>query len=342
MKAVELSAFGDGLLSLPNSVAVMNEREIVVADGGSNSIKVLASATGELLREVGAFGIGELKFKEPVGAFVSPAGHVYVMDWHNHRVVVLDSQLTYVREFGHFGETAGIGNLGWRNLVALLRSFAAPGSYIPSHFSPDQGTGRVVSRAHLVRNVLEGVAYFLRKGIKRRMVGDMQMNKPNGVAFSGDFVFVTAKNLRMVFKVHLASGKVVAQCGSPTNGRRFGRLGNVCVSPRSGRVFVCDQPNQTIWILDDELNYLDSLGPEAVGGEYWPFAMCFLSGDIIAVTDNETFLVIDEGGKRVLHRSGPVGEPHGIDYCRASNVMFVADRLNGRVRRFHLEGDTGN
>ena len=329
------------MFSLPNSVAVLNEREIVVADGGSNSIKVLSSVTGELVREVGTFGIGEYKFKEPVGAFVAPAGQIFVMDWHNHRVVVLDSRLVYLREFGHFGKTAGAGNLALPNLAALVRSFTAQGSYISSHFSHEPQAKPTASRARAIRNMLEGSAYVLRKGLKRRIVGDMQIDKPNGAGFSGDFMFVTSKNFRKVFKLHLGSGQIEAQCDSPGNGRQFGRLGNVCVSQRSNRVFVCDQPNQTIWVLDQELNCLDSIDPDSLGSAYWPFAMCFLQDHVIAVTDNTTFLVVDENRKQVLYRSGPVGEPHGIDFCRMSEVLFVADRLNGRVRRFRLRVEMG-
>jgi tripartite motif-containing protein 2/3/tripartite motif-containing protein 71 len=68
-----------------------------VADFHNDNIQQLSS-TGKHLRTVGTNGSGPLQFKYPRGIAVHPhTGKVYVVDNDNHRIQVLNSDLTILK-----------------------------------------------------------------------------------------------------------------------------------------------------------------------------------------------------------------------------------------------------
>ncbi|MBW3550139.1 MAG: serine hydrolase, partial [Proteobacteria bacterium] len=77
--------------------AVLGDGGVVVADGGNNRL-LLFDEKLQFVKSIGHLGLGQYRFKEPVGVFVSPHDHIYVADWHNHRIVVYDWDLNYLDE----------------------------------------------------------------------------------------------------------------------------------------------------------------------------------------------------------------------------------------------------
>ena len=98
---------GPGQFRYPSGVAIDTGGHILVADNGNNRIHQLSS-TGKHLRTVGTQGSGPLQFSSPVGITVHPGtGKVYVTEYSNHRIQVLNSDLTYSSSFGSRGTNNG-------------------------------------------------------------------------------------------------------------------------------------------------------------------------------------------------------------------------------------------
>ena len=98
---------GPGQFYYPQGVAIDIGGNILVADCLNHHIQQW-SFTGKHLRTVGTRGSGPLQFKFPRGIVIHPhTGKVYVADRDNHRVQVLNSDLTYSSSFGKKGSNNG-------------------------------------------------------------------------------------------------------------------------------------------------------------------------------------------------------------------------------------------
>ena len=84
-------------------IAIDNRGNILVSEYENDRIQQLSS-TGKHLRTVGTRGSRPLQFWCPVGITVHPhTGKVYVADYGNHRIQVLNFDLSYFSSFGRGG-----------------------------------------------------------------------------------------------------------------------------------------------------------------------------------------------------------------------------------------------
>ena len=91
----------------PRGVAVDGEGNILTVDPSSHSIQRFTEGC-KFLAAVGTKGKGPLQFSGPLGiAFNTSSRKVYVADTHNHRVQVLNSDLTFSSTFGREGVDEG-------------------------------------------------------------------------------------------------------------------------------------------------------------------------------------------------------------------------------------------
>ena len=96
-----------GQFSSPTGVAIDTGGNILVAENDNHRIHQWSS-TGRHLRTVGKGGNGPLQFWGPRGIAVHPhTGQVYVVDYGNHRIQILNSDLTYSSSFGRKGSNNG-------------------------------------------------------------------------------------------------------------------------------------------------------------------------------------------------------------------------------------------
>ena len=91
---------GQGQFQWPRGVAVDGECNILVVDSHNNRIQKF-TAEGQFLTSIGAKGNGPLQFDFPTDTVFNAANKkVYVTDWNNRRVQVLNSDLIFSSSFG--------------------------------------------------------------------------------------------------------------------------------------------------------------------------------------------------------------------------------------------------
>ena len=92
--------------SLPRGVAITPDNFILVSDGKHRIQKI--SMDGDCVASVGKEGSGRQQFHYPDGITISPiTGQVYIADYSNDRIQVLNPDLTFSHSFGKRGSANG-------------------------------------------------------------------------------------------------------------------------------------------------------------------------------------------------------------------------------------------
>ena len=95
---------GPGQFLSPQGVTIDNGGKLIVSEYIGNRIQQF----GNHIKTFGTLGTGPLQFQCPAGiAFHPGTGKVYVADNENHRIQVLNSDLTYLSTFGREGSNDG-------------------------------------------------------------------------------------------------------------------------------------------------------------------------------------------------------------------------------------------
>lgn len=329
---------GEGKVVLPNSVDTLTDGSIVVADGGNNRICIF-KRNGKLLRSVGGLGFDKYHLKEPVAVAVSPRGKIYVADWHNHRIVVYSDELKYETEFGHYGKVNRANIRG--NAVSAIKFYhklSRSGVYNRYFFSENEeqvkNDSSLLDRIRLWTN---GFLYWtferhpslfesLRAAIMRG-----HMHKPNGIAFVDSHLYVTQKNAKClsVYEETNNGFEFIQFLNAPHNDDRFGRLGNVYASPTTKRLYVCDERNNIIWILNSAGEYIDEL--RNIGNKtFLPFSCCEIGDNLLAICSAKRFLITSLEDETIEFEE-ELGELHGVNYDEKNSTLYVVERSNDRL-----------
>ena len=217
-------AGGERLLSFSirgyGGLAVDAEDNILLVDAVCYGIRKF-TAKGQFLTVVGSKGSGPLQFHSPAGiAFNTSNNKVYVADTHNHRVQVLNSDLTFSSTFGKYGSSKG--------------RFKEPlGITCDS-------TGKV----YVADTANNRIQVFTAEGrfcmmFGRRGEGMRDLESPFGVAVDWrGRIYVSEWNTYRI-SVFTSEGQFVASYGR--RGRESGLLLRGLAVDNSGVVYVCDQ-----------------------------------------------------------------------------------------------------
>ena len=110
----KLKSFGKGTnnvtFSYNHGVVITDDGYILVADSNYNRIQKISISSGypSLYSPIGKSGNGVLEFKYPTGIAISPIkDRIYIADSKNHRIQVLNPDLTFCRTFGKSGTSSG-------------------------------------------------------------------------------------------------------------------------------------------------------------------------------------------------------------------------------------------
>ena len=220
-------ATGLGPIHSPRGVAVDGDDNILVVDG-THSVKKF-TLDGEFVQAVGQEGGSPLEFKRPTGVAIHPHNaKVYVTDTDNHRIQILNSDLTFSGEFG--GSSALPLKSPWG--VAF------------------DGTGNVYvadSGSHCVQ-VFTDAGLFLRH-FGREGEREGRLNTPTCISIDSDnLAYVTEYGNHRV-SVFTCEGEFLTSFGSMGSGPgQFNEPRGVAVD-RNGYVIVSDCENNSVQIF---------------------------------------------------------------------------------------------
>ncbi|MFT5248450.1 MAG: hypothetical protein ACI93P_000163 [bacterium] len=337
----KISNFNNTSFFLPNSVDLLSNGDIVICDGGNDRI-CLFNKDFKPIKQYGKKGWSKKRFKEPVGAFVLKNDNVFVMDWHNHRVVELDKEMNYLHEFGHYSNSnikAGFVKnifIEIKNVLKILKRLPFNGSYIDFHFQKRvKKSVKYLKISELIISFF-GALNSMRLNLIHGVFFNGGFNKPNGITVVKNNIVITQKKNKCLsihdnFRPYKRKKNIYR-----INNKNFGNLGNIYSS--NNRVFICDELKSRVFILDSDLNYLDSIeGRDVSMMNFSPFSCCSIDNNLLAVVSQKLFLIYDFNDKKLIYRSDEIGELHGIAFNSITRKIYVCDRANSCIHIYQIE-----
>ena len=217
---------GQGQFMDPRGVAVDGEGNILVTDTDNQRIQKF-TAEGQFLTE----GSGSLQFDDSQDIAINTSNNkVYVVDTYNHRIQVLNSDLTFSNTFGECGENEGEFSFPWA--IAC----DSTGNVYVAEF----GNDRI--------QVFTSTGKFLRM-FGSRGEGDGELDYPFGIALDVQDKVYVSENGKHRISVFTSEGQFVASFGS--KGGKPGAFDH----PRglavdsNGVVYVCDLDNSRLQLF---------------------------------------------------------------------------------------------
>ena len=221
---------GPGQFNYPEGVAIDGDGNILVCDYNNCRIQQF-SPTGEHLKTVGTKGNGPLQFSGPVGITVHPyTQKVYVTDTCNHRIQVLNSDLTHFCSFGSKGPNSG--------------EFIEPYDVC----TDTAGNVYVVDRCNYRIQVFSVNGKFLKQfGKKRR--GDGELCQPTSIAIDSQNVMYVLHWGNNFISTFTTDGEFIKGFGGYGYGPvEFNSPYGIGLD-KNGAVYVCDTWNNRIQIF---------------------------------------------------------------------------------------------
>ena len=216
---------GNVQFSYPRGVAITPDNFILVSDGYHRIQKI--SMDGDRVASVGGGGSGPLQFYFPDGIAISPiTGQVYIADTDNHRVQVLNPDLTFSHSFGKKGSTNGQFNkpgdvaIDSQGLVYVTDSY----NNCILKFTPN---GKFVAR------------------FGRKSSGPGQLEKPRGITIdtAGTGLVYVSDSGNDCVSVFTSDGVFVSIIGREGNRRNQFNVPLGLRFDKKGFLYVCDCNN---------------------------------------------------------------------------------------------------
>ena len=218
---------GHGQFNGPRGVAVDDDGNILVVDENNHRIQKFTSHVN-FITAVGKRENKPLEFNNPVGIAIHPLNKkVYITECGNHRVQILNPDLTFSSSFGSRGRGNGQFQYPWD--VAF------------------DSTGNVYvadARNHRIQ-VFTAEGEYLRK-FGNEGSGNGELNLPSGIATDTDNVLYVTEYKNYRVSVFTCEGKFLTSFGSQGSGPgQFNKPCGVAVD-KNGVVYVSDSGNNRV------------------------------------------------------------------------------------------------
>ena len=219
-----------GQFMRPGGVAVDGEGNILVADSENHRIQKF-TAEGQFLTAVGTKGSGPLQFNEVRDIAINTSNNkVYVVDYGNYCIQVLNSDLTFSNTFGKRGKNKG--------------------EFIYTLAIACDSTGNV----YVTDSVNDRIQVFTSTGKFLRMFGssgegDGELDWPIGIALDSEDKVYVSEGFNHRISVFTSEGQFVTSFGS--KGGRPGEFQSPCrlAVDNNGVVYVCDLANHRLQLF---------------------------------------------------------------------------------------------
>lgn len=274
-----------------------------------------------------AIAQGSTLFDRPVAVAVNDQGMIYVADYANNRIVVLDPVGRYVAEWGgqgsadgQFNYPSGIAFDSHGNVYVVdrgnhrIQKFDANGSYLAQWGTRGNGDGQFLnpSGIAIAYNDILYVADRDNRRIQRFDLkgnflsewgrygnGDGQFYLPYGLAIDTQgHVYVTDSELHRVQKFD-ADGAFISKWGTQGTGNgQFRYPFSIAVDNGNGHLYVPDAQNNRIQKFDLEGNYVSQWGSTGSGDGQFDFP------NSVAIDNNGSVYVTEVGNNQVQKFDG--------------------------------------
>ena len=221
---------GQGQFDHPDGVTIDSAGNILVVDHWKHRVQKF-TAEGKFLKSVGRQGRGRLGFYFPTGIGINHINKkVYVCDCHNHRLQILNEDLTFSSSFGGSGKGDG--------QFKLPRDVTFDSTGIL--FVTDSGNHRI--------QVFTPEGRFLRRfGMKG--IGKGELKWPSSVSIDSNDLLHVAERENNRVSILTGQGKFIRSFG--TKGAKPGEFNHphgIAVD-RSGLIYVSDTNNNRVQIF---------------------------------------------------------------------------------------------
>ncbi len=274
-----------------------------------------------------AIAQGSTLFDRPVAVAVNDQGMIYVADYANNRIVVLDPVGRYVAAWGgqgsadgQFNYPSGIAFDSHGNVYVVdrgnhrIQKFDANGSYLAQWGTRGNGDGQFLnpSGIAIAYNDILYVADRDNRRIQRFDLkgnflsewgrygnGDGQFYLPYGLAIDTQgHVYVTDSELHRVQKFD-ADGAFISKWGTQGTGNgQFRYPFSIAVDNGNGHLYVPDAQNNRIQKFDLEGNYVSQWGSTGSGDGQFDFP------NSVAIDNNGSVYVTEVGNNQVQKFDG--------------------------------------
>ena len=210
--------------SHPRGVAITPDNFILITD--DNKIQKL-SMDGKLVASVGQKGSKPLEFNVPVGVTISPTTeHIYVVDHNNHRIQVLNPDLTFSYSFGSKGSAEGEFSQAW--FIAIDNQGLV--------YISDTGNHRI----QVFTSEGKYISQFGTHGC-----GPGQLQYPTGLAINNNLLYVADGNNHRV-SVFTTDGQFVSSFGEYGNKKDQLSYPHGITLDKDGYLYICDYSNDRL------------------------------------------------------------------------------------------------
>ena len=339
-----LIPIGVGDLNLPNSVCVFDDGRIAVADGGNNRI-IIYDQNGQELLFYGEAGFHPHNMREPIFVAVSPEQHLYISDWHNHRVLVFDKALKFSHTLFHLGPIHKPNTLKQKSFILELFIKHLLTDKVGAQYYFDlEGlkTQKEINSKYSFKLLISGLLYYLKNlnNLKSILFNrDISVRKVNGIAFAKNRMIITQKANRCVsaYKKEGLNLTLEQHITHYPDGTRFGRLCNMSRG-LDGRYYICDQNNHRIAILDQNLTFDDIITFKPREGQPMaPFACVQIAPNMLAIAVSYYIEIQNLKTGARIWQSPKMGETHGVAWDARTQTLYYVDRSNSRIERFKVD-----
>ena len=258
----------------PWGVAINQQGEVVVTEGGGHCVSVFSS-TGGKIRSFGSRGTGHGQFNGPFGVAIDDDGNILVVEYGNHRIQKFSSDGRFIAAVG----TKGSGQLQFYHPLGIKINPQTKRVYVADQLN------------HRIQVLQPDLTFFSKFGSQGS--GPGQLCNPFDVAFDGANNVYVADYYNNRIQVFTENGQYLRLIGKRGTGPGKLRNPSTITVDDEDNIYVTEYSNHRVSVFTSHGGYLTSFGSQGSGPGQ------FVNPQGIAVDNFGMVYVCDQGHNRV-------------------------------------------